>query len=76
MPIASSFFGVYIERAHLTDYAIGADQKIQTGWLALYFSDKLKQQLDEVLNLGLVSGAIAQVMPFCLVVFSLTVSFL
>lgn len=48
-------------------------RKFQTGWLRLYFQERLKQQLGQASNLGLVSWALAQVTPLGPVVFSLTV---
>lgn len=48
-----------------------ADQKIPD-WLRLYFWERLKQQLEQVLNLCLVLRALAQVKPFWACHFFLT----
>lgn len=47
----------------LSDYFIVLTRKFCTSCLRLYFSERFKQQLGQVLNLGLVVGAIAQVTP-------------
>ncbi|KAF6372055.1 hypothetical protein mRhiFer1_009792 [Rhinolophus ferrumequinum] len=57
------FFLWWMEKARMTDYLIDIDQKIPD-WLRLYFWERPKQHSGQVLNLGLVSWALAKVMPF------------
>ena len=47
----------------MTDYLIGAAQEIPDWLVKITLLQKIKPQLSQVLNLGLVSMALAQVTP-------------
>lgn len=48
----------------MTDDFIGVDQKIPDGWIHIMFLGELGTAIGQVLNLGLVSWAVAQVTLF------------
>lgn len=63
-----------MERGHMTDYLIGADQK-NLDCFRLYFWESLEEQVGQVLNLSLVSWHLTQVMVFwvCSFLFNKTI---
>ena len=48
----------------MTDYFIGTDQKIPDWLIKIIFLEKVKTAIRSGINLGLVSWALEQVMPF------------
>lgn len=72
------FFLCKMERNHLTDNLIAADQTISDWLIKITFLRKQKLQVNQVISLGLVSSTLTQVIPFgglfknLFVVFSLT----
>lgn len=68
MWIISSFVEEGVELDNMTDYLIVVDQKIPADWLInITFLGKV----ETVLNIGLVSWALEQVMPFWVWIFFL-----
>lgn len=67
-----SLLALGMERAHLTDYLICVYQKISDS-IKITFLVKVKTTVKSDISLGLLTWALAQVIPFWARVFSLTV---
>ena len=62
--------------AYETDYLIGPDRKVSDWLLKVSFLGEVEMQLDQVLNVGLVSWALAQVTLFWVCGFIFNTGFL